>query len=44
MMAKQRPDGLYDLTIGEHSFTGLTWEEVLEHIKDNYYEEENNNG
>lgn len=44
MIAKQRADGLYDLTIGQRSFSGLTWDEVLELIKDNYYMEENENG
>lgn len=44
MIAKQGPDGLYDLTIGECHFKGLTWDEVLELIKNNYDLEERKDG
>ena len=39
MTAKQRPDGLYDLWIGQLFFTGLTFDEVLIKIEKHYEEE-----
>lgn len=47
MTATKRDDGLYDLHLGDHCFTALTWDDVVA-LMEKFYEYENseemNNG